>query len=279
MLNPFNFQRQPTDSLLNPWRALQRFGNPQSTMIASHQFSQTAIAGTVLKVLNWNIAKQNYQGHWQTEFAAILHQCQPDLIFFQEVRVEATANCPIHVQDMGWHFTPNFMDHHTRHHFGLLTASKVRHSSWQSVLTRHAEPIVSTPKAALFTEYPIQGRSQSLLTANVHGINFVSNRKFAAQLRQLEAELLHHRGPMLLCGDLNTWNPHRITLMQQMMERLHLKSVQFCLEGHRNLKRFLGSSPLDHIFYRGLSAQPGSAGVLAQCLSSDHKPMVVEFSL
>lgn len=265
--------------MLTLWSTMKRFGNPQATMIASHQFSQTAIAGTVLKVLNWNIAKQNHQGHWRAEFTTILEQCQPDLIFFQEVRIDASAHCPILVQDMGWHFTPNFMDHHTQHHFGLLTASKVKHSSWQSMLTQHAEPIFSTPKATLLTEYPILGRSQSLLTANIHGINFVSDWKFAAQLQQLEAELSLHQGPMLFCGDLNTWNPYRLILMQQMADRLQLESVQFCPEGRRNLKRFLGLSPLDHIFYRGLSALPGSAEVLADCLSSDHKPMVVEFKL
>jgi endonuclease/exonuclease/phosphatase (EEP) superfamily protein YafD len=275
---------QPIQSRTSPnmpmtWSAFKRFGNPKATLIASHQFSQTAIAGAGLKVLNWNIAKQNHQGHWQAEFAAILEQCQPDLIFFQEVRVDASVRCPILVADMGWHFTPNFMDHYTQHHFGLLTASKVKHSAWQSILTQHAEPIFSTPKAALLTEYPIVGRSHTLLTANIHGINFVSDWKFAAQLQQLETELSLHHGPMLFCGDLNTWNPYRLILMQQMANRLQLKSVQFCPEGRRNLKRFLGLSPLDHIFYRGLLAKPGSAGVLADCLSSDHKPMVVEFEL
>jgi hypothetical protein len=40
-----------------------------------------------IKILSWNIAKLTQHPHWQQEFADLVQQHQPDLIFLQEAWV------------------------------------------------------------------------------------------------------------------------------------------------------------------------------------------------
>lgn len=184
----------------------------------------------------------------------------------------------IDLGEMSWSFAPNFVDLHHRVYFGVLTAANPRPIAHQSVLTAHHEPILNTPKVSLVTEYRLADLSETLLTINSHLINFVHSAKFAAQLQELEFTLAAHRGPILFAGDFNTWNRSRAALLNQVASRLGLTPVIFAPHHDKQLKRFLFSPPLDYIFYRGLSERPASAYVLDNIASSDHKPMLVEFS-
>jgi endonuclease/exonuclease/phosphatase (EEP) superfamily protein YafD len=62
------------------------------------------------------------------------------------------------------------------------------------------------------------------------------------------------------------------------VNRLGLTPVAFTPHESKKIKRFLFSPPLDHIFYRGLSEKKTSARVLDHISSSDHKPLLAEFS-
>jgi endonuclease/exonuclease/phosphatase (EEP) superfamily protein YafD len=263
--------------LLNSLTVPFSWGRAPTRIIANQQFTQSTIEHPSLKILNWNIAKNNYQVDWLKDLAEIMKGCQPDFLFFQEVRLELTRHRPFILDGMGWHFVPNFLDKLSQHHFGILTASKVQYLKQTAIHTQHGEPIVNIPKATLITEYSLAWSNQTLVTVNIHGINFVSTRKFQSQLARLEAKLSHHQGPLLLSGDFNTWSPSRINCLKAMAIRLNLTTVQFSLDSRRQIKRFLFSDPLDHILYRGLKERPGSADVLTKFESSDHKPMVVEF--
>jgi endonuclease/exonuclease/phosphatase (EEP) superfamily protein YafD len=241
------------------------------------QFSQAVILSPSITVLNWNIAKNNHQPDCLNELALLFANHQPDFVFLQELRLD--QDCPPSLEGMGWHFVPNLMDLRSQHQFGVLTASKIRHVKYLPLHSEHREPIWDTPKATLITEYALDWTDQTLLAANIHGINFVSTSKFQAQLHQLEAQLMHHDGPILLSGDFNTWNADRMACLLTITQRLGLSVVEFTWNSHLHLKRFLLSDPLDHIFYRGMQPRSGSADVLAHCATSDHKPMVVEFDL
>ncbi|NEQ47787.1 MAG: endonuclease/exonuclease/phosphatase family protein [Leptolyngbya sp. SIOISBB] len=256
---------------------LQRFRPSFEPVIECHQFSRTVLDPASITVVNWNIAKNNHQTEWLAEAGAIAQRYDPDLFFFQEVRIVPHDQPPIPFDGLGWHFAPNLFDAHNRHAFGVLTAAKVRHLDYQQVHTRHYEPVFNTPKVALITEYPLVISRQTLLAINVHGLNFVRTQQFQAQLHQLEERVTHHPGPLILSGDFNTWNRRRMTVLQSVVHRLGLTQVSFPREQHQRLKRFLFSDPLDHIFYRGLEVRSGSARVLHQLESSDHVPMVVEF--
>ncbi len=268
------------------------------------QPEQQSVAPTLngqrLCVLNWNIAKNNHRLDWQRELAAIARHHNPQLFLFQEARLDlktpdplfwrTSSNPPLpdhssypsldpSLADLTWHFAPNLLQHQQRQLFGLLTAAHAYNLSHCMLHSEHAEPGLATPKVALLAEYPLANSSQTLLTANIHSINFVRTHKFFAQLVQVEAAIAHHAGPIIFAGDFNTWRPKRMVLLEAMTNRLGLAAVDFAANCDRHRKRFLGSAPLDHIFYRGLTAMPDTAQVIAETTTSDHKPMVVTFQL
>ncbi|NCJ05153.1 endonuclease/exonuclease/phosphatase family protein [Synechococcales cyanobacterium C] len=244
-------------------------------VIESTQFSCAEITTSTLRILNWNIAKNNHQPDWLADVTQILSQVNLDLVFLQEVHLDCRQVPSLPFVNMGWHFAPNFMATNSQY-FGILTASKAQHCSRRSLLTQHYEPIVQTPKVSLITEYPLAGERQTFLAVNIHAINFVSLSKFRAQLHQLEAALTHHVGPLLLSGDFNTWSRYRLRLLKAMAERLGLTHLQFEPAHRQQLKHFW-VHPLDHIFYRGLAAL--QTEVWGHVTSSDHAPMIAEFEL
>ncbi|HEY9711625.1 MAG TPA: endonuclease/exonuclease/phosphatase family protein, partial [Oculatellaceae cyanobacterium] len=97
-------------------------------------------------------------------------------------------------------------------------------------------------------------------------------------LHELDLALSEHRGPIIFSGDFNTWSRKRAALVELAATRLGLTPVAFAPSETKKIKRFLLSPPLDYIFYRGLSEKKASAKVLDQVSSSDHKPLLAEFS-
>ncbi|MEM8505298.1 MAG: endonuclease/exonuclease/phosphatase family protein [Cyanobacteria bacterium P01_D01_bin.1] len=247
----------------------------------------TELPNKQLRILNWNIAKINHSQYWQQEFSIIQRQ-QPHLCFFQEARLSwpeartfsSGQDEPKRTSaDFGWHFAPNLIYHRQKYAAGVLTASVTPALTSVALHSQHQEPFLQTRKLFLVTQYPIAQQRQTLWTINVHGINFVRSHMFQSQLHQIEQAITQHSGPIILAGDFNTWRPKRMQMLQSIIQRLGLKPVNFSSNCQNNLKRFLFSDPLDHIFYRGLSLRPHSAKVLNQLTSSDHKPMVAEFNI
>lgn len=245
-----------------------------------------------LCLLNWNIAKNNHRLDWQRELGAIALTHNPQLFFFQEARLDLQTPDPLFGQgqqlsqdlsnnlaDLTWHFAPNLVEANRRHGFGVLTAAHGGNLSHCMIHSEHREPLIATPKVALIAEYALSGYGQTLLTINIHGINFVRSHKFAAQLRQIEAAIAHHPGPIIFAGDFNTWRSQRMALLEASMARLGLNRVSFAKDCDRQLKRFLKSGPLDHVFYRGVELVAEETRVIATAESSDHKPMVVTFRI
>jgi endonuclease/exonuclease/phosphatase (EEP) superfamily protein YafD len=232
-----------------------------------------------IKILSWNIAKLTQHSHWQQEFAALVQQHQPDLIFLQEAWVCAQTQHLFSLTQIPWHFAPNFLDTHHQHYAGVLTATHVRCLTSRSLLTQHHEPIVQTPKVALLTEFTIHNHPHNLLTVNAHLINFVNLERFRTQLAQLEALIKPHQGAIIFAGDFNTWHQSRWDLLAQMTDRLGLQPVTFAAQEQQKIKRFLNSPPLDYIFYRGFQSRPLSAKVMEYTRSSDHKPLIVELAV
>lgn len=255
-----------------------RLNTAEQVLIENHQFSRMVIDQASLRILNWNIAKNNHRHEWLQDFSKLVEWYPPDLIFLQEFRFDSTLKKPFYCDAMSWQFAPNMSNPYTDQHFGVLTASKVKHKSGKSFLTQACEPFLKTPKVSLITEYSLSGSKQTLLAVNIHGINFVSTRKFQSQLQQLEAQLTIHPGPIILSGDFNTWNEYRMKVLQTMVRRLDLRQVTFSSVHYKNLKQFF-DYPLDHIFYRGFTQCLGSEIVLGEFSSSDHSPLVVELML
>lgn len=259
----------------------------KSQVVEGGTFSNAELPNQDLCILNWNIAKQNHKLPLQQEFLKIFHQQRPQLCFFQEARLvwpEAYSLMSLPeesklITSLGWYFAPNLIHRYQGYAAGVLTASTAPALNSAALHSQYYEPFLQTRKLVLVTEYPIAQRQQTLWAINVHGINFVRSHKFQKQIHQIEQAIADHSGPLILVGDFNTWRPKRMQILQTVIRRLGLKAVDFSLSYRSDLKRFMLSDPLDHIFYRGLTLQPHYTKVLGEMVSSDHKPMVAKFDI
>ncbi len=267
-----------TNLFLRKFVPSYRFIRLQESTLEGSYVLQRELDSTSIKIMNWNIAKKNQDRTWMRDFLMILKQYEPDLIFLQEVTLKMEAKQAIGLIEMGWSFAPNFIDAHHQTYSGVLTAAKISPLTRRAMLTKHHEPLVKTPKVSLLTEYPLSNKSETLLAINSHLINFVDLNKFRNQLHELELALSAHQGPLIFSGDFNTWSQKRAAILKLVVNRLGLTPVAFTPHESKKIKRFLFSPPLDYIFYRGLSEKKTSARVLDHISSSDHKPLLAEFS-
>ncbi|MEL7076557.1 MAG: endonuclease/exonuclease/phosphatase family protein [Cyanobacteria bacterium J06582_2] len=263
-------------SYLKQLSPTHRYGKVAESTIDRPHPSPT-VNGNSVKVLSWNIAKNNQNYDWSKDFLGIVAQHQPDKIFLQEVRLCAVEKQIPELRSMGWSFAPNLLDTLDNSYSGVLTATKSDRLNSQAKITQHQEPISDTPKVSLFVEH--SWGDDTLLTVNTHLINFVETSKFQAQLEQIEAIIARHRGAVIFSGDFNTWNQSRWLILLQMTAKLGLTPVSFPAIEAEKIKRFLLSPPLDYIFYRGFQQKSCSAKVISGITSSDHNPLLVELHI
>jgi endonuclease/exonuclease/phosphatase (EEP) superfamily protein YafD len=139
-------------------------------------------------------------------------------------------------------------------------------------MIRH-EPYIYIPKAALISYYPINGSSESLLVANVHGVNFTLNVETLAEQISATMDIIqHHEGPVIVAGDFNTWSQQRLEMLNKISASLGLKSVAF--EGQQPATHM--GKVVDHIYYRDLALLDSQVVAVN---SSDHFPLKVRFAL
>lgn len=272
------FSTQLTHSLLRQFVPSYRFLRIQADTIDQQHVHHTALESSSITVLNWNIAKNNHDRDWLKDFRSILRHYRPDLIFLQEVRFGLDAAHAVDLPEMSWSYAPNFIDTHHQAYSGVLTAAKTNPIQSRALVTEHFEPIVQTPKVSLVTEYSLSGCSKNLLAINSHLINFVDLETFRTQLRDLEQAIATHQGPIIFAGDFNIWSGSRSAALGQAAKRLGLQEAAFTPDDYRKIKRFLLSPPLDYIFYKQLREHRVNARVLHHISSSDHKPLLTEFS-
>jgi endonuclease/exonuclease/phosphatase (EEP) superfamily protein YafD len=273
----FEIKEQDFQSYFTKFSLTNRFGQVPETTIEKNHPRPSALNNNSLKVLSWNIAKNNHLPSWTKDFLAIVERYQPDKIFLQEVRLCAKVREIPELKEMGWSFAPNFIDSFDSTYSGVLIATKAKLLNSKALITKHCEPITKTPKVSLIAEYYLSEESESLLAVNTHLINFVELDKFKAQLEEVESILSEHQGAIILSGDFNTWNRSRWLLLLEMTTRLSLKPVSFNPGDIKKIKNFLLSPPLDYIFYRGFKQKPLTARVIDNISSSDHNPLLVEF--
>jgi endonuclease/exonuclease/phosphatase (EEP) superfamily protein YafD len=224
---------------------------------------QTGTGGlsTPFSLLNWNVEKAQHPG-LVAEFAAFAKRS--DLIFLQEAvplkKTEAVVE-----QSLYEAFVPGYVQNEID--TGVLTLARTPHLVHCHLLV--TEPWLRTPKATSVTLYPLAGSDDSLLTINLHAVNFSFGVKaYRAQL-ELAAELIRaHEGPVIFGGDLNTWSDRRQATLDALTDQLELTPIPFSPD-HRT-SRF--GRPLDHIYVRDLTRQSSET---VQVETSDHNPLIV----
>jgi endonuclease/exonuclease/phosphatase (EEP) superfamily protein YafD len=156
---------------------------------------------------------------------------------------------------------------------GVMTGSITRPREVFFLRSPDREPLVKTPKMAIGTTYQIKNSNRCLLVLNVHGINFVTLKKFKNHMMQLEMEMAGHKGPIIMGGDFNTWIPKRTDCLATMADNLGLQLLDLSPD---NRSRHLGRI-LDHVFIRDLKVI--SAACHPEVKSSDHQPIEIALEL
>jgi len=218
-----------------------------------------------IRLVNWNVHKQ-IGPSWKHDYDQLANG--QDLVLIQEASLRAES---INDMDatMHWSFAPGYRTHGEI--TGVLTLSSIKPLAQCSFV--NLEPIFRTPKATSITQYGLTATDETLVVVNVHAVNFsLGMGAYTEQFSQIAETLAHHRGPVILSGDFNTWRARRGELVKDVARKLELTELQFT-DDHR--VRFMGQA-LDHIYVRGLSAVRTDTSSVE---TSDHNPMSVTFSM
>lgn len=147
-----------------------------------------------------------------------------------------------------------------------------------------ARELRMTSKVALLASYPLDN-GRHLAVINVHALNFDrKGNRFAEQMRDLALRVLSHSGPVVFCGDMNTWSATRLDAVHDAAARLGLlevmpeRGVGRTGSATRLGNALIGLDPqleLDRIFYRGLTLVEHRW--LPDLDASDHVPLLATF--
>ena len=218
-----------------------------------------------ISVFNWNVHKTR-EAKWREDFEAFANDA--DLVLFQEASLREETIADID-SSRHWSFAPGYRK--WGEVTGVMTLSGVKPLTQCSFV--HSEPWLRTPKATGVTQYGLSGTDQTLVVVNVHAVNFsFGTGAFSEQFEQIRQVLEDHDGPIILSGDLNTWRPRRVQIIEELADSLDLTAVVF--ENDNRVKVF--GNTLDHIYIRGLQALDTDTKVVE---SSDHNPMSAVFSM
>ncbi|MDG2136157.1 MAG: endonuclease/exonuclease/phosphatase family protein [Luminiphilus sp.] len=234
----------------------------QTLSLARHT-DHTGGLETPFSLLNWNVEKAQ-NTNLITEFAEFARHS--DLIFLQEAVPIRKAETVIE-QSLFAAFVRGYVQNEIE--TGVLTLARASHLVHCHLLA--TEPWLRTPKATSITLYPLSNSNDTLLTVNLHAINFSFGIKaYSAQLDAAAKLIRLHQGPVIFGGDLNTWSKRRQHALDQLADELALIPVRFSPD-HRT-RRF--GNPLDHLYVRGLTWQSAETRAVS---TSDHNPLFAHF--
>lgn len=219
-----------------------------------------------ISLLSWNIFKQS-RNNWLSDFQQLSHE--RDLLILQEAYMDESLGAVLSISPYHWLMTTAF--YYKDNASGVLTASRNPATKHCALYTK--EPLIKTPKSILLSIYPITGTEQTLLVANVHGINFsLGLKSYRDQFETLGEIIQNHSGPLILAGDFNNWRENRQAILDELSQELSLQRVDY--ESHHRITIF--GNPVDHVYYRGLELVDASSPYVS---SSDHNPLLVTFKL
>lgn len=218
------------------------------------------------RLMTWNVYKAQAKG-WPADFARL--NARQDLVLLQEAHLTPRFRSALDESRLHWVMAHAF--DYKGAEAGVLTAGKVEPLA--ACLNRIPEPMIRVPKSYLLTRHPLDGLSEELWVANLHGVNFtLGTEQFRHQLESLADLLAPHRGPMILAGDFNNWSERRSDVLDSITRRLRLTPLQLAED---NRSRHLGY-PVDLVFYRGVEVVEATS---VEVLSSDHNPVLVRFRI
>lgn len=221
-----------------------------------------------ISVLNWNVYK-GQRDNWEKDFQR--YSIKHDVVIVQEAHLGDAMEKLLDNEHRYWSMnTAFYLDDKAT---GVMTASKVK--PLYSCGQRTTEPLIRLPKTSLISYYPVAGHAESLLVANIHGINFTFGVDvYKDQLNKLFEAMRHHQGPIVLAGDFNTWSDERMQVLMDLADWLSLSALDYT--SHNDTRTLLFGNALDHVFYRGLELVEHDTW---QVTSSDHNPTSASFRI
>jgi len=214
-------------------------------------------------LLNWNVEKAQHPD-LVSEFAALAKKS--DLIFLQEA-VPLQKTQTVIEQSLFEAFVPGYVQNEIE--TGVVTLARVPHLVHCQLLA--TEPWLRTPKATSVTLYPLADSGDTLLTVNLHAVNFSFGiEAYQGQINKAAALIRTHEGPVIFGGDLNTWSDKRQGVIDSLADELKLIPVPFSPD--RRTTQF--GKPLDHLYVRGLAWQSSETKAVS---TSDHNPLLATF--
>ena len=230
------------------------------TLALGQQAQQDGGLAATFSLLNWNVEKAK-DPSLLSEFAELARLS--DLIFLQEA-VPLKKNQTVIEQSLFEAFVRGYVQNEVE--TGVLTLARTPHLVHCQLLA--TEPWLRTPKATSVTLYPLADSDDTLLTVNLHAVNFSFGVKaYQGQLDKAAKLIRGHQGPVIFGGDLNTWSDRRQGVLDSLADELGLIPVPFSPD-HRT-KQF--GKPLDHLFVRGLAWQSTKTKEVS---TSDHNPLL-----
>ena len=224
-----------------------------------------------IELLVWNMYKGK-KDNWEADFKKLSANSQ--LLLTQEMFMKGKMN-KVFGQFGDFEYTTATSFYvKKKYPTGVATIASAPSSSKRYFISRNKEPLIMTPKVTLINTYPLSN-GESLLTINIHAINFVTNRILKRQLNDLAFYAKWHQGPVIFAGDFNTWTKKKQRTLRGIMNSLNLTEVKYKASTDHRM-RFNGKV-LDFIFYRGLELN--SASVLGHINGSDHKPLIASFNI
>ncbi len=220
----------------------------------------TALDPNAIRILTWNIHKEGDTG-WQRDLASYAEAS--DIVMLQEVVLRDDLRSTVESAGLRWVMASSFL--RNDEDVGVLTAARV--TPRNSCTQRTLEPLLRVPKSTVITWFRLAEGGPILAVANLHGINFtLTLGAYHEQLAAVGDALAAHRGPIVLGGDLNTWNEARVAAVHALATRLGLTEVRLA-DDRRSV--FLGQH-VDHLFVRNLDVIAAQAFTVT---SSDHNPV------
>jgi len=219
-----------------------------------------------IDVLVWNVHKGDDE-RWYPEFEELIKEREIVMVqeglYTQEMRHTFASK-----KEFIWDLATSFHIFYKQSAgTGVATGSIARALETSVLTTVATEPVVSTHKVSLYSEFALQGRTDHLLVVNVHAINFVSDLSYMMELLRIKNKIKAHQGPLLLAGDFNTWSNMRMKALKRLAKTLHLTTIEFADSARSTgLGHFL-----DHAFIRGMEAV--KVENLGNVQTSDHKPL------
>ena len=173
------------------------------------------ITQKTFRLLVWNLHKGQDAG-WQQALNRLAQG--RDLLLLQEV---------LNTQELAVQYSSRFPT--------ALYASAFAYLQQQSgveILSQFAphfycagaksEPWIRIPKVGAAMSVPLSN-GQALLLVNVHLINFeMYPTAYEEQLRTLMQLVAQHQGPLVLSGDFNSWNGHRMAIIRKLITEFGL---------------------------------------------------------